>query len=93
MDTKPLSNSRTSKQERGRRKVVILIMIVVMVVMLLTMIVMAVVMVVLVMRNFTRLNANNCQVMEKGVGRPSRHDLEKEVMMIKISMMTIIMRL
>ena len=68
-----------------------------MVVMVLTMIVMAVVAVgvvmVLMMRNFTRLNANNCQVMEKGVGRPSRHDLEKEVMMIKISMMTIIMRL
>jgi len=37
LDTKTLSNSRTSKQERGRRK-----------------------------------------VMEKGVGRPSRHDLEKE---------------
>ena len=69
-----------------------------MVVMVLTMIVMAVVvvvllMVILMMRNFTRLNANNCQVMEKGVGRPSRHDLEKEVMMIKISLMTIIMRL
>ena len=70
-------------------------MIVVMVVMVLTMIVMAVVVVVVVvmvlmMRNFTRLNANNCQVMEKGVGRPSRHDLEKEVTMMKISMMIII---